>query len=283
LIILIFLCYILCFTFISTIKANSCEGTIGSYSYDLSHLVIATGNAVASAKDQNDNTYYYHPCNILNLQECLAEDPGSVLCQKDVRVNPQYHDIGSITTVTWRSRSNGPQTGFILSFSGGEEDRKGDIEFICDESGGIGSFQTKSPTESPTHVYHFVWSTMYACPTNSTPYDEALCCYYSAINGPNKALCTELNATCPEHVGPYYNTGNETVESCSECHPDNSITCCVYEDRNDIYNMTTKCASGSGGCPPAGYGEDLISRFPVNSCSDCFFSLDVDNNGKNRK
>jgi hypothetical protein len=65
------------------------------------------------------------------------------------------------------ARSEGENTGFFMKFAGGEEDRRGDIEFICDPNGGTGTFATGNPVENPIHDYHLKWITQFACPTGS--------------------------------------------------------------------------------------------------------------------
>lgn len=49
---------------------------------------------------------------------------------------PQYHDCGSTSQVEWSPRPAGADTGFFIQFNGGDEDRRSDIEFICDMSAG---------------------------------------------------------------------------------------------------------------------------------------------------
>jgi len=132
---------------------------------DLTELSTQSGGNDVETRDGSGNTYYYRPCKILQQSQCLAQDPSSAICQKDTRTTPQYHDCGSAQQATWKKRpSGGP--GAVLEFDGGEEDRKSDIEFICQENGGTGNLQAQNPAETPTHFYHLEWTSQYVCPTH---------------------------------------------------------------------------------------------------------------------
>ena len=54
------------------------------------------------------------------------------------RKQAQYHDCGSTNGAVFSQRpGSGPDTGFLIKFSGGEGGRTSDIEFICDPNQGI--------------------------------------------------------------------------------------------------------------------------------------------------
>jgi len=139
---------------------------VNGNNYDLSNLANAVGNADQQIQDAKGNTYFYRPCNPLQQQGCATDsDPNPAVCQKDTRAQPEFHDCGSFTAVTWVSRGTGLENlGFVITFAGGEEGRQSDVEFICDPTAGTGGLATKIPTENPTHVYHLAWTTQYACP-----------------------------------------------------------------------------------------------------------------------
>jgi len=142
-----------------------CKGTIGTSKYDLSGLQAATGGNDQTTKDADGNTYFYRPCQVLQQVECKSnEDPSPAACQKDTRKMAQFHDCGSTNSVTWSSRSAGDNTGFFIQFQGGQDGRKLDVEFICDQGQNPGSLTAAVPTEQPTHFYHLQWRTKFACP-----------------------------------------------------------------------------------------------------------------------
>jgi len=144
---------------------NACTGTVGKFKYDLSGLSSATGGNDVTCQDKAGNTYYYRPCQPLKIQQCnTISDTSPAACQKDTRKVPLYHDCGSVNQVGWSPRSAGQDKGFFMQFNGGEEDRRLNVEFICDKNAGVGTLETANPTESPTHFYHLSWTTKYACP-----------------------------------------------------------------------------------------------------------------------
>jgi len=114
------------------------------------------------------NTYFYRPCNIVSEPNCKSVTPPDdkpAICQKDSRKQAQFHDCGSQSQVTWKARGAGANQGFILLFSGGSEDRTADVEFICNQNAGVGTFAVAQPAEQPQHQYHMKWETKFACPT----------------------------------------------------------------------------------------------------------------------
>jgi len=151
-----------------TQTVSDCHNSFGSSTYDLSHLVKATNGTEQRVEDpfQGENTYYFRPCNVVAEPSCKSTSPPSdkpAVCQKDIR--NQFHDCGSQSHVTWKQRPNATaESGFVLLFTGGEEDRQADIEFICDPRAGIGRLLVKIPAEQPAHHYHLKWETQYACP-----------------------------------------------------------------------------------------------------------------------
>jgi len=156
------------FSFLSFVNAQNtlCSGTIGKYKYNIEKLKEDTGGNDVTVKDENGNTYYYRPCQALQQANCQTiTDPVPAACQKDTRITPQYHDCGSTTQYAWRARAAGDNTGFYITFNGGEEDRRLDVEFECDKTAGVGSLKAAIPTESPTHFYHLNWKSAYACPS----------------------------------------------------------------------------------------------------------------------
>jgi hypothetical protein len=152
---------------IITIAQTACNGTLGDYFYSLEKLAMVTQNKDIKIKSIDGSFYYYRPCYPLINEYCqLIVDDKPATCMKDTRKIPQFHSCGSTQNVTWSPRNSGNETGFIIKFIGGEEDRMTNIEFICDETFGIGSLQLKDPVEKPKFFYHFYWRSSYVCPIN---------------------------------------------------------------------------------------------------------------------
>jgi hypothetical protein len=146
-------------------QGNICSGSIGSNNYNLQQLGAAAGGDV-QCLDTNGNTYFYNPCQNSGVTVTCTSSGNSAVCQKDTRNPARFHDCGTTNSVKWKARNAGEDQGFILDFSGGEDQRMSDIEFICDKSqGGKGTFEAASPPESPTHDYHLTYRTTFACPT----------------------------------------------------------------------------------------------------------------------
>jgi len=149
----------------SQASGDACKGRVGNFVYDLTGLKDATKGADQQTRDAGGNTYYYRPCQVLQETQCaIASDPSPAVCQKDTRKIPQFHDCGSMNQVSWSARSQGENTGFKIQFKGGEEDRMSDVEFVCDHNANPGTFVTASPAENPTHFYHLIYTTKFACP-----------------------------------------------------------------------------------------------------------------------
>jgi len=144
---------------------KACKGTVGTTAYDLTKLA----NAFATDQicvDQGGNTYYYLPCKVLTTQDCMQAEPTPGACQQDTRRPPLYHDLGSINTAVFAQREGqGEDKGFLLTYTGGEDDRQVDIEFICDTSAGNGQLVCGNPAENPGKHYHLKWTTAHACPS----------------------------------------------------------------------------------------------------------------------
>lgn len=150
-----------------TIAQTACNGTLGDYFYSLEKLSQLTQNKDIKIKNIDGSFYYFRPCYHLDNEYCATiVDSVPATCMRDTRRIPQYHDCGSSQNVLWLPRNSGNETGFIIKFMGGEEDRMTDVEFICDETFGIGSLQLKDPVEKPKYFYHFYWRSSYACPIN---------------------------------------------------------------------------------------------------------------------
>jgi len=216
-------------SFINTPEAQiipeACEGQIGSSTYNLTQLALLFSSD-ATAIDQNNNVYYFRPCQVLTRTECQTlSDATPAMCQRDTRRPPQYHDCGDINSVTWSQLPSGNEDdGFLLSFSGGQEGRRGDIEFICEPSAGAGTLVVAVPTENPQLDFHLKWSSAYACPTNnnSTNSTGLDCCLYAASSSPQvtKTLCLDTsinNQQCQTSLGEFNLIGSWWVDDCSDC------------------------------------------------------------------
>ncbi len=66
------------------------------------------------------------------------------------------HNCANLDPVTVTQRAQGPDQGYILSYTGGDENRKSQIEFICDRNAtDLGTFSFVK--ENPIHFYQFSW------------------------------------------------------------------------------------------------------------------------------
>jgi len=257
-------------------QGDICSGSIGSNFYNLQALAQATGGDV-QCQDTNGNAYFYNPCNPAGVTiSCgfYPDDPAAI-CQGDTRRPPRFHDLGSTNSVQWSARTAGPDQGFILSFSSGEDQRMSDIEFICDKTqGGKGTFEADSPTESPIHDYHLTYRTTFACPTNG-PSSLQCCSYTSAYGDTQKGLCMFANAPCPSFVGSFSNTGSTNATSCDECtFGPIDRTCCVYMDSNTPPDFTTDCVSNRECNIFLDDNTNIyknVANFTVPDCDGCFF------------
>jgi len=264
-----------------------CMGQVGGYQYNLQPLSDATGAMDQQCKDSPGNTYFYRPCYALQQQQCISiTDPTPAMCMKDTRKIPQFHDVGSASQVVWSPRPAGPNTGFFIQFNGGEEDRRGDIEFICDMGAGTGVLAAANPTEAPVHFYHLTWRTAYACPEGAINATLQCCKYVLTGNSPssstphshfstrraNKAICDTLPHLCPLTLGAYRFAGNTTVSSCDECAMPRRL-CCFYANPNDRTVINTHCTTDVK-CPAHVGNNDFafVGDSLVDSCDDCFFA-----------
>jgi len=252
-----------------------CGGMVGSFNYSLDGLSEATGGGDVTCQDSNGNTYYYRPCQVLQNELCqMLGDTAPAVCLKDTRKIPQYHDAGSTTQVSWSPRVEGFNTGFFMSFRGGEEDRQSTIEFICDPSAGTGTFVAAQPTENPTHFYHLKWRTQYACPQNNNTNNSSVqCCHYVIGRaGAKRTTCGLQSELCPLTLGPYRFAGNSTATSCSDCGTP-TWSCCVYANSQDSTNLASQCVNTKQ-CPKLVVDNDIVYKvagnFTVNDCSNCF-------------
>jgi len=206
---------------------QACQGYVGGYFYDLANLSIATGGSDQTAVDVNQNTYYYRPCQPLTVVACQENGdmtPGG--CQRDTRRPPQYHDLGSAKSAEFSQLPDADaDQGFLLTFSGGSDDRRVDIAFYCDETAGTGSLATLNPAENPMHSFHLTWRSALACPaqngTNTTTGGLECCLYdYSTNQEDTKALCldnSDGNQQCPQNLGAYELIGQWPVDECADC------------------------------------------------------------------
>jgi len=270
------LCVFLFFFTDSTLGQASggvCKGTVGSFQYDLSGLALATGGVDQTCQDSGSNTYLYRPCKALQQTACqTTTDSTPAACQKDTRKIPQYHDCGSTAQIQWWPRAAGDGTGFFIQFNGGQEDRRLDVEFICDRSAGTGQLEASNPTEQPTHFYHLRWTSKYACPTNNPPPSGILCCQYATSSGESVSTCNLAVEGCPSSLGTYSLTGSNNSTNCSECASPR-WTCCAYETSDSL--LATQCLN-TAECPKYMGDNDLmyknVGNFTVTSCSHCFAS-----------
>lgn len=89
----------------------------------------------------------------------------------------------------------------------------------------VGVFNASVPTENPSHVYHFTWNTTFACPLESLPKPQPVCCGYEippvssngVFSGPTKRIvkrtCNIPGHPCSPKLGPLTYSRNTTVSS----------------------------------------------------------------------
>jgi hypothetical protein len=213
-------------------SGDTCQGTVGINAYNLAGLRAATGGTYQSALDMSGNTYYYRPCLPIEWSQCFSSsDLAPAVCQKDSSPNPRWLDCGSNNQPQWSARATGADTGFIITFGGGEMRRQTSIEFICDPATDTGKLEAAIPTENPMLWYHLKWSTKYACPqalspspspsstsspTPSPPYVQ--CCHYEDVQGTQENVCIQLDGTCAVDIPPNFQLkGTSRVSSCNQC------------------------------------------------------------------
>jgi len=143
---------------------SACKGAVGTNNYDITRLAQAF-TVDQTCIDVGNNVYFYLPCQVLKTQDCQATEPSPGACQRDTRRPPLYHDLGSVNTASFTKRPTAAEdAGFLLTYTGGEDDRQVDIEFICDKSAGNGKLVCGDPAEDPGKHYHLKWTSAHACP-----------------------------------------------------------------------------------------------------------------------
>jgi len=143
---------------------TDCHGTVGGKNYDLSGLAKAVPNGLGSTVDGLGQSYEYKVCGNLGAQCQWTGDTTPAMCQKDT--NNNQHDCGSQKKAYWAALADGSE-GFILTFEGGEDNRKAVINFKCDKNAKTGLLQFNQ--ENPQHTYIFTCATEYACAGAAPP------------------------------------------------------------------------------------------------------------------
>eukprot|EP01087_Luapelamoeba_hula_P022535 TRINITY_DN80_c0_g1_i2.p1 TRINITY_DN80_c0_g1~~TRINITY_DN80_c0_g1_i2.p1 ORF type:complete len:261 (-),score=42.12 TRINITY_DN80_c0_g1_i2:90-872(-) len=148
---------------------TNCAGCVDGKCFDLKKLKDVVGGEM-SCRDPALNTYFYQVCGVSSQNCRTAADQTPAICQRDTRMPPEYHDCGNANKFNWKRRTtNDGKEGFLLEFTGGSEDRKIDIDFVCDKSAtGVGTFEAADPSENPVKDYHLKWTTEHACPTGKS-------------------------------------------------------------------------------------------------------------------
>jgi len=245
---------------------SDCTGMLGSFHYNLRPLYEATRTFLPNATDTQRNTYFYRPCSSVGGETDCAGP--TAVCQRDSRKIPQYYPLGVTNQVSWYQRNVRPDSGFFIEFAGGEDDRRVDIEFICDTSAGRGRLEAAYPWEQPMHFYHLIWRTSFACPLTPDPVN---CCQYS--NG-KFYTCSSSVSPCLSTLGSNSLTANTTIKSCADCTQP-THNCCFYALPEMPAYVVSNCYS-SGSCPVLyeynGASFHYAGGVVVDKCSDCFVS-----------
>eukprot|EP01087_Luapelamoeba_hula_P009417 TRINITY_DN2428_c0_g1_i5.p1 TRINITY_DN2428_c0_g1~~TRINITY_DN2428_c0_g1_i5.p1 ORF type:complete len:265 (-),score=17.53 TRINITY_DN2428_c0_g1_i5:131-925(-) len=145
---------------------TNCAGCVGGVCFNLDKLLEVVGGEI-SAKDRANNTYFYQVCGVSSQNCHTPSDQTPAICQRSPHQPSEWHDYNA-NKFEWSPRPNeSPKSGFLLTFMGGRDDRRIDVEFVCDlNATGVGTFEAKDPSEYPLGSYHLKWTTEYACPTD---------------------------------------------------------------------------------------------------------------------
>ncbi len=136
---------LLLFFFVSAAHSACPTVAFGNNKYNVDALYKAMAGNDMHVPDPNKQEYYYALCNSPKQAKCPA---GSAVCQIDNNGNP--HNCGNLATITITQRAQGADQGYILGYTGGEDNRKSQIEFICDKTAtevGTFSFVTEVPNQ----------------------------------------------------------------------------------------------------------------------------------------
>lgn len=104
---------------------SDCQQTVGGKIYDLRPL--AESRPVGVAEDAEGRHYTYRVCGNLGTACSWPGDAVPALCQRDGRGNSW--DCGSQNKTSWQPLPSGAN-GFMLSFSGGQDNRTAIISFV---------------------------------------------------------------------------------------------------------------------------------------------------------
>ncbi len=143
---------LLLFFFASAVQSACPTVVFGKNIYNVNALYKAMAGNDVFVADPNKQEYYYALCRSPKQAKCPAR---SAICQLDNNGNP--HNCGNLVTVSVTQRAQGPGQGYILSYTGGESNRKSQIEFICDRNStelGTFTFVTEVPGQL---FYQFSW------------------------------------------------------------------------------------------------------------------------------
>jgi len=101
--------------------------------------------------------YYINVCGPVLAKQCLPTQ--AVTCQtwNGGKATLSVYNTGTAGPL---SRSSGSE-GFTVQFSGGDQGRSMEIDFVCSASAGIGSPSLQG--ENPKNHYIFTWNTQYVC------------------------------------------------------------------------------------------------------------------------
>jgi len=86
---------------------DGCYGTIGSFSYSLKHLAVATDAIAQNVTDSQRNVYYYRVCDIVPFPNCKSlthPDDNPALCQEHW-YNHLPHPFKSLTSKEKKGRA----------------------------------------------------------------------------------------------------------------------------------------------------------------------------------
>eukprot|EP01116_Phalansterium_solitarium_P004702 TRINITY_DN1577_c0_g1_i1.p1 TRINITY_DN1577_c0_g1~~TRINITY_DN1577_c0_g1_i1.p1 ORF type:complete len:265 (-),score=17.77 TRINITY_DN1577_c0_g1_i1:761-1555(-) len=239
--------------FVFGVRAYSCEWSDNEGQFNLSALE----NDVQDYRQSmglGGQAYYLNACRSVVTTACKTAN-----CAACQTWSGGQACLGTITTSSFQANGN----SVALSFTGGDDGRSMIIDFVCDQSAGIGT--PVFSTETLAKEYVFSWASQFACPISQTC--NATSCGGCVATGADQCVwcldsqsCSSMadfNASCTNWVAkPQYCpapacstqstcTGCMGMDGCSWCldttsciaHPSNPSVC------PDIVSNVTYCPS----------------------------------------
>jgi len=145
--------------------------------YDIQQMYLdLNGQDFSMGKDASGNVYYYNPCH--SSLHCTGKTPSSV-CQVDG--SGTSFSLGTLASTQFEELS--VESGFRISFSGGDSGRASFVNFYCS---GVDPGIPLGIVENPSKVYYLNISSIFGCPQKNN--SKSVTITYGNSFSPNGCL-----------------------------------------------------------------------------------------------